>query len=155
MSRLLRTTTCDGTPGSCRVQLTRNGPSLQASEVHEAPNLQQLETRLYQIHRELLQVHPQDLHKARKLQQDAEITLDVFRAANRGELSINVAHIAHRISQYVKTSFGKIGQFFNHLTHRTATVETATPVELQAALDEAEKQRVIASVRFRKVLPSY
>jgi len=151
MSRLLRTTTCNGKPGLCKVQLNRNIPP---SSEGVGLNIQKLETRLYQIHADLKKLHPQDVHRARVLQADAEATAAAVRTANRGELTINVTHILNRINDMVKSGFGKIGEFFTHLSQRQATVDVATPLETEEAIIQAEKQRFLHSFRFRKQLPS-
>jgi hypothetical protein len=149
MSRLVRTTHCTGKVGSCHAHLARS-----AVVSHSNPTLQQLETRLYQIHRELHQLHSQDVQRAHQLQQDAETTAATYRSVNRGELSINITHILNRINDLVKSGFGKLGEFFTHLAQRQATVEPETPLEVQAALDASEKRRILGTVRFRKVLPT-
>lgn len=149
MSRLLRSTTCDGKPGSCRVQLG-SGSRIANAQPHHKPDLHKLVSRLHRIHNELRKVHPRDIQRARALQADAETTFSVFRTANGGESSITVDHVMGLISELVKSSFGKVGQFFTHLSQRQPS-----DTEIQNDVtDEAERHRFLRTIRFRKTLPS-
>jgi hypothetical protein len=134
--------------------LTRNGPILQTRASSTPPDPAKLEGRLIAIYKELRSLHPQDIQRARELQEDAVITAKVYQTATRGKVSITVGNVLGQIDKLLKTGFGKLGQFFTNLSKREATVEEETPLDVQAKLEQTEKERFLHTIRFRKTLPS-
>ena len=128
MSLLRGSTVCDGKVGNCKVTYQRPGTNFRGAKKNSTP--QELEARLYQIYRELQQTHPQDLPRVRALEKDAETTVAAYRALNRGQISANIASIANRIGDFIRTSFGKIGEFFTHLSKREPTLDLPVPEEM-------------------------
>ena len=151
MSHLLRSTMCTGTPGSCTIQLGRGRITPSHTE-HTTTDLQMLETRLYAIYSELRDLTPNDGKRLRELQVDAETTAEVYRVVTRGKITVGVSHVLGRIGELLKQASGKIGHFFTGLSKREVIVEKITDIS-DTITDEAEKQRVLHSVYFRKSLP--